>query len=39
VQFVGDGTDTEAFSREPIEIIPDRSRVPAGRARAVTRAS
>ena len=39
VQFVGDGTDTEAFSREPIEIIQaDRSRAPADRARATTRA-
>ena len=38
VQFVGDGTDTELFSREPIEIIHDRSLAPVDRARAATRA-
>jgi hypothetical protein len=38
IQFVGDGLDTEAFSREPIEIIPDRSPAFVGRARAITRA-
>lgn len=38
VQYVGDGTDTELFSREPIEIIHDRNPDPGGRARAATRA-
>jgi len=39
IQYVGDGTDTELFSREPIEVIHDRSHAPADRATGRARAS